>query len=314
VTRPARRGSLIAVAGGCSTQAEGEAAWQPARTAQPKEFAGTLRVKTDAGASKLRLGDHTLWLQRGTEMAVVLEEARTLIRLAKGDACFDVAAGKGPFEVDAPWGSVAVKATRFLVSAEKAETEVLVQRGKVEFVAGGQAVTVSAGERSVASAGRAPGAPARSDVARRLQWIRSVEESLWIEAEQLAVQQGMTVIADAAASGGKALAAKAPVPAGQEPAGEIRVKRKQAAPYAVWVRLHWSHGVASSGWVQVHDAPRWTANHVAANPAWQWAKVGVYELPDEPFRLRVADPQGGLRLDQFLMTSDLEFNPETDRR
>ena len=44
---------------------------------------------------------------------------------------------------------------------------------------------------------------------------------------------------------------------------------------------------------------------------WQWVRVGTFDLPDDAFRVRIVDPQGGLRVDQVLLTSDPELNPES---
>ncbi len=310
-TRPKLRATLVAVMGGLSTQGEGEAAWQAARLAQPREFAGTVKLRGDAGGSKLRLGAHTIFVQRAAEIAVTLEEGRTLVRLARGEAFFDVTPGADAFVVESANGTVTVKGTRFLVAAD---TEVLVQRGKVDLAGAGQTVAVSAGERSAAAAGKPPAPPTKStDFVRRLAWVRALEDYIPIEAEQMALQQGMAVVPDPAASGGRAVAPVTLKP-GQEPAAEIPVRRKQASPYAIWVRYHWNHNVPSSLSVQVHDGPKWTGKDVTANAAWQWVRVGTMDLPETPFRVRVTDATHGGRIDQLLVTSDLDFNPETDRR
>jgi ferric-dicitrate binding protein FerR (iron transport regulator) len=310
-TRPKLRGTLVALFGGLSAQSEGEAAWQAARLAQPREFAGTVRLRGEGIGGKLRLGAATLFLQRGAELAVALEEGRTSVRLSRGEAFFDVTPGRGTFVVESAHGTVTVRGTRFLVAAE---TEVLVQRGKVDLEAAGRTVAVLAGERSAAAAGRPPAAAAKStDFARRLAWVRALEDFIPIEAEQMALQQGMAIVPDPAASGGRAVA-PATLKPGQEPSAEIAARRRQAAPYAVWLRYHWSHNVPAGVTVQVHDGPRWTGKDVAASPAWQWVRVATLDLPDGPFRVRLTDASHGGRIDQLLLTSDLDFNPETDKR
>jgi hypothetical protein len=120
----------------------------------------------------------------------------------------------------------------------------------------------------------------------------------------MALQQGMTLLPD------RTVGLKAPPAANTEPSAEIRLKRKQATPYAVWLHLHWGHNVAPGFSVQVHDAPRFSGKDVIFNAAFQWVKVGTFDLPDDAFRIRVIDPQGGLRFDQILLTSDLDMIPE----
>ena len=301
LTKAKLRGSFVALAGASSAQPEGEAAWQTAKLAQSREFTGSVKLRADASAAKARIGAATYFLRGGSEIAVALEEGTTTVRLVKGEAFFDVTPGKETFAVETASGKVTVKGTRFLVTP----TEVAVQRGKVEFASADRTVAVSAGERSVEAR-----APEKTDVTKRLAWMKPLEETLTIEAEAMALAQGMVLLPDPAASGGRAVGLKGPPAPNTEPSAEVRLKRKQATPYAVWVRLHWGHNVPAGFSVQVHDAPRWTGKDVAFNPAWQWVRVGTYDLPDDPFRIRVIDPQGGLRVDRILVTSDLDLNPE----
>jgi hypothetical protein len=288
-TRATLKATLLSIAGTCSTPSEGDA--QPLKPGQKREFPGLVRVKADT-AVKFGIGTTTYYAQRGAELAIQLEEGRTHVQLAKGEAFFDVTPGKGLFEVDGAAGKVVVKGTRFLVS----ETEVLVQRGAVEHTAGGQTGTLTP--------------KPKADLSRRLAWVRGLEDTLWIDAEQMTLQGGMVVIADATASGGRAIGMTKP---GAEATAEIRGKRKQAVPYAVWVRLHWPHNVPSALGLSVGDL-RWTSKDVASAPAWQWVRAGTAELAEEAFRLRLSDTKVGLKVDQVLITSDLDLNPETDKR
>lgn len=300
-TRVALKGSLFGIAGSLASQVEGEAV-QTLRPGQKRDFAGTLKLKADVAASKASIGPATYYLQRGGELSVLLEEGRTKVHLAKGEAFFDVTPGKGSFIVETALGTVTVKGTRFLVS----ETEVVVQKGAVDF----NAVAVVAGERSVAGANRAASAPQKADLAKRLAWLKPLEDSIVIEADQMALQGGMTVLADPTAQGGRAIGLKTPPRPGQDAAAEIAAKRKQPVPYAVWIRLHWAHGVPSAATLSVGETFTWSSKGVVMNPNWQWVRAGTTELPDERFRVRLTDTQPGLRIDQILITSDLEWSPE----
>src|SRR5262249_49423198 len=154
---------------------------------QRREFPGTIRLKADVSAAKAAVGPATYYLQRGTELSIQLQEGRTRVQLARGEAFFDVTPGSGIFDVETSSAKASVKGTRFLVAAEKAETEVLVQRGAVELSSGDRPVMLSPGERSAAGGGRAPSSPQKADLARRLAWVRALEDAIWIEAEQMAL-------------------------------------------------------------------------------------------------------------------------------
>ncbi len=299
LTRARLRGSLLAVSGSVATQIDADP-WQPLRATQTRDFMGVVKIKADVAANKVRVGAHTVYLQRGGELALTLEEGRTHVDLARGEAFFDVTPGRDPFEVETAQGLVTVKGTRFLVAVEKNETEVAVQRGAVQF----NTVALAAGERSTG------GAPQKVDLTKRLAWVRGLEETLRIEGEQMALSGGMAVVADAAASGGRAIVAKA----GPEAVAEIAAKRKQPVPYSVWVRLQWAHGVPSSLTLNVGEALTWSSKDVVANPNWQWARAGSAELPDGPFRVRLTDTHGGIRIDQVVLTSDPDFSPEQDKK
>ncbi len=301
-TRARLRGSLTAVSGSVATQLDADA-WQPLRVAQGRDFMGAVKLKADVAAGKVRVGAHTVYLQRGGELALTLEEGRTQVRLARGEAFFDVTPGRDPFEVETPQGVVRVKGTRFLVALDRNETEVVVQRGAVQF----NDVALAAGERSNG------GVPQKADPSKRLAWVRGLEDTIRIEAEQMTMA-GMAVLPDATASGGRAVGVKdAPKP-GQEAVAEIAAKRKQAVPYAVWIRLHWAHGVPSALTLSVGDVLTWSSKPVTSGPAWQWVRAGSAELPEGAFRVRLQDSQPGMRIDQIVLTSDPEFSPEQDKK
>ncbi len=308
-TRVALKGSVLSIAGSAVAQAEGEANAQALRVGQKRDFAGTLKLKADVAAAKVSVGTVTYYLQRGSELSLLLEEGRSKVTLAKGQAFFDVTPGPGQFTVEAAHGRVTVKGTRFLVATDKTDTEVVLQKGAVEFTASDQTVALSPGEQSAAS-GRAPTAPQKADLAKRLGWVRTLEESILIEADQMALQGGMTVLPDPTALGGRAIGTKAPLKAGQEAIAEIPARRKQQVPYVVWVRLHWAHGVPAAMTLSVGNTLTWSSKGVAMNPNWQWVRVGTVDL-DERFRVRLTDTQHGMRIDQILITTDAELNPES---
>ena len=307
-TRVALKGSVLAIAGSATAQAEGDAAFQALRLGLKRDFAGSLKLKSDVAAGKFSVGAVTYYLQRGAEVSLLLEEGRTKVQLAKGEAFFDVTPGQGQFVVEAAHGRVTVKGTRFLVTTDKTDTEAVLQKGAVDFTAADQTVALSPGEQSAAS-GRGPVAPQKADLSKRLAWVRTLEESILIEADQMALQGGMAILPDPTALGGRAIGIKAPLKAGQEAIAEIPARRKQSVPYVVWVRLHWGHGVPSAMTLSVGTALTWSSKGVAMNPNWQWIRVGAVDL-DERFRVRVTDTQPGMRIDQILITTDAEFNPE----
>jgi len=313
-TRAALKGTLLAVSGSCSVQGEGEPAPQSLKPGQKRDFPGMIRLKADTAATKVAIGPVTYFVQRASELSILLQEGRTHVQLVRGEAFFDVTPGNGLFEVESPHAKVTVKGTRFLVATDKSETEVLLQRGSVEFAAGGQSVILSPGEHSAAAAGRTPSATQKADPARRLAWVRSLEDFLWIECEQMALQGGMVILPDVTASGGRAIGVKDPLKPGVDASAEIRAKHKQGVPYTVWIRLSWPHNVPSALSLSVGDHLRWTSKDVVSAQGWQWVRAGTVELSDDPFRIRLTDTKVGLRVDQVLVTSDPDFNPDTDKR
>jgi hypothetical protein len=124
----------------------------------------------------------------------------------------------------------------------------------------------------------------------------------------MALQGGMVVLPDPTALGGRAIGIKSALKAGQEASAEIPARRKQQVPYSVWIRLHWGHGVPAAATLSVGELA-WSAKGVVMSPNWQWVRVGTTEL-DERFRVRLTDTQQGMRIDQILITSDPELNPE----
>ncbi len=309
-TRVALKGSVFAIAGSCSSQSDGDATALGLRAGQKRDFAGMLKLKADVAAAKVAIGSVTYYLQSSSELSLLLEEGRATARLARGEVFFDVVPGKGQFIVDTAQGRVTVKGTRFLVSVEKTETEVVLQKGAVDFAAAEQTVSLAPGERSVATTGKVPAVPQKVDLTKRLSWVRALEDSILIEGDQMALQNGMVILPDPTASGGRAIGVKAPLKAGQEAVAEILARRKQTVPYVVWVRLHWSHGVPSALTLTAGNALTWSSKGVVASPAWQWVRVGTAEFTDERFRVRLTDTQVGLRIDRIVITSDPEFNPE----
>lgn len=308
-TRPTLRGELAAVVGSAQARPDGDRVFSALRPGQRRDFAGTVELKADASPSKIRLGKATLFLRPRTEATLTLFEGETLVRLTSGEAAFDVTPGKDVFRVETPHGLVRVTGTRFRVALEKAATEVAVLRGSVEVRAQEQAVTLAAGEETSAPAGSPPKPPAKLD-ARAFQWVRALEETLALEVEAFALEGGMAVQADPAASGGRAVAGKG----GRAGAAEARIRVKQPGPYAAWLRIHWGHNVPSVLSVQVHDHPVWDGRAIPFNTAWQWVRLGTFDLPAEPFRVRLSDPRGDARIDQVLLTTDLDHSPDEDRR
>jgi len=265
-----------------------------------------IKLKADTFASKLIVGTVTTYLQRGAEVSLLLEEGQTTARLAKGEAFFDVQPSQRLFIVETAHGRVNVKGTRFLVSAEKAEMDVVLQQGTVDVVAGEKTVTLKPGEAVSMPAA----APRKADLAKRLSWLRGLEDSVRIQAGQMALQGGMVILPDPSAGGGRAIGVKSPLKPGQEASAEFLARRKQSVPYTVWVRLHWAHGVPSAMTLKVGDTLSWSSKDVAMNLAWQWVRVGTVELTEERFRVRISDTQPGMRVDQILITSDPALHPE----
>lgn len=314
IAKAAPRGTVLVLAGTPAVRS-GDEPWKSLKSLQGREFAGSLDFRTDgAGPVKIKMGPHTFFLQRQTEVSVSLEPDQLSGRLTRGEAFFDITPGKDAVAVETPHGRVDVKGTRFFVAVDRSDTEVAVQKGLVTFKAQERSVELAAGQRSEARDGQAPKAPERTDLGRRMNWVRALEEFRTFEAEQLTLQSGMVAIQDAAASGGVAVGVKGTVPDGQEPSAELVMKRRQPVPYALWVRAHWPHAGAQGLHVQVNNQARAGIQGSSGKPGWQWIRAGHYETSEETFRVRLSDSAGGIRIDQILLTSDLDFTPVIDQR
>ena len=110
-TRAAIKGTLLAMAGPCSVQAEGEDAPQSLKPGQKRDFPGTIRLRAEGAPVKAAVGPATVRIQRGSELSIQLQEGRTHVQLARGEAFFDVTPGNGLFEVESAQGKVTVKVT-----------------------------------------------------------------------------------------------------------------------------------------------------------------------------------------------------------
>ena len=311
VTRALRKASVVLVAGSLSMQAEGEKAWSSARVDRSREFMGVLGLKADVASAKLRIGPDTIYLRRGAELSLVCEEEKTGVRLDRGEALFDIVPGRHPWSVETERGKVSVLGTRFLVASDNAATEVLLQRGSVEVSTKIAKVILKPGEMSVVGNEGAPEAAKPADLARRLTWVQALEETLRIEAEQMAFKPGFSVAADPAASGGRCLVAKDRLVAGQEASAEVRVRTKQSGPYHVWVRLQWGHNVPSGAWVQAGDAATWSGKDLRLVQEWRWTRMGAVDPGEGALPVKLGDGIGGIRFDQVVLTTDPEFNTES---
>lgn len=314
VAKTAVRGTMIALAGTPSVRS-GDEPWKSLRSPQGREFTGSLDLRTDgSGPVKIQLGAHALFLQRQTEVSLSLAPGQLFSRLTRGEVFFDIAPGMEAVAVETPHGRVEVRGTRFFVAVDRNETEVGVQKEVVAFKAQEKAVELAAAQRSEARAGQAPKEPERTDLGRRMIWVRTLEDFRAFEGEQLALQQGMVAIQDAGASGGLAVGVKGAIAHGQEPSAEVILKRRQPVPYALWVRAHRPHPNAPGLHVQVHNQARTGIQAPAGKAGWQWVRAGTVDLPEEACRVKLTDSAGGIRIDQILLTSDLDFNPTSDER
>ncbi|MEE8345383.1 MAG: FecR domain-containing protein [Woeseiaceae bacterium] len=108
-------------------------------------FAGVLTVEpielaaaytTDIGEqTSIEPGEgSTINLNTGSQMTVEYSSSQRLVRLARGEAFFEVASeDERPFIVETPFASVVVTGTAFLVRVEASGLEVLVKEGNVEL-------------------------------------------------------------------------------------------------------------------------------------------------------------------------------------
>lgn len=92
----------------------------------------------------------------------------------EGTAFFAIARDGRPFTVHTAAGDARVLGTRFELQAEQRRVRLVVLEGRVALTAAAGGEVVSAGEMSVAEAGRAPSPPHAADVAGLNGWMEGV--------------------------------------------------------------------------------------------------------------------------------------------
>ncbi len=271
---------------------------------QTREIENIGELRTNGSGAKVRIGEHLIFVQRRSDLTVRLEADGIQIDLRKGEAVFEA---RGAFAVKTSQGRITVQGTRFLVSADKDETEVVVQEGRVEFKAADRSVILSPGQRSSAR-DKGPRTPEKADAARRALWARALEDVQTIEAEQMAMHNGLQAAVDGSASGGGSIGSKGHL---DHPAfAETRLSRKQPVRHALWMKVFWNHNERAGLSMSIGEKTVWQSTELAARPSWQWVRVELDALPAEPFRIRVADSKGGARIDQLVLTTDFTLRPE----
>ena len=168
--------------------------------------------------------------------------------------------------------------------------------------------------------GRTPeGGPSNSDGSGQIQ-IAEAARVVW-EAENIeagSIELPMEIEDNSDASGGKCLS----VPPGSgkpdEGAGvgkavfgkaSYTVQIPRSGKYVFWGRAYWDDGCGNSCAFSVDDSRTpWEFND-SVYRSWHWVKGQVLELPAGQHKIAIFNREDGVKLDQFLLTTDAVYQP-----
>lgn len=291
------RGVVELLAGGCETRIRPDMSWRPMEGPGTRPFDGAMEIRAGRNRAKLLVGKSAVYLENQAESAVVAQPDSHRFFLLLGTGVFDFTRGGGTVETF--HGSIEAAGARIGVEAREDDTVVTVLEGTANLSSG--------------SLGRISFGPA--DGAAKFRWTRELEENHWLEAEQGEFRSSMTVVADPAASGGRALKlSQAPADVQGLWSGDVqyRVNRVQVVPNAIWARIYWNAASARGDiglHVQPGREPGFCPHDVQAGPEWRWIRVGVFDSPRRSVPLVLTVYDSPVLIDRILLTSDLQFDP-----
>lgn len=167
--------------------------------------------------------------------------------------------------------------------------------------------------------GRTPeGGPSNPGASGQIQ-IAKTARVVW-EAENVeagSIEFPMMIEDNPDASGGKCLS----VPEGSGKPGEgaglgkevfgkatYTVQIPQSGKYVFWGRANWDDGCGNSCAFSIDDGRPWEFND-SVYRSWHWVKGLVLELSAGQHKIVIYNREDGVKLDQFLLTTDAAYLP-----
>jgi hypothetical protein len=151
------------------------------------------------------------------------------------------------------------------------------------------------------------------------------ESAVVVEAESAAVvETPMKVVDDVDASGGKCLAIPGGSgrPGGKNPADDsvypdrwgaavFTFTVKAPGKYRFWGRKFWEGGCGNSLTLVMNGGPPAIFGEDGTYDDWQWKTcVGLFDLRAGENKLEVLNREDGVKLDKFILTTDMDFVPQ----
>lgn len=87
------------------------------------------------------------------------------------------------------------------------------------------------------------------------------------------------------------------------------VKIPVAGTYRFWGRAHWHDGCGNSFFLKIGDKPWVVFGQDGTYQRWHWVKGPTVELPAGNVEIIVRNREDGAKLDQFLLTTNLNYVP-----
>jgi len=82
-----------------------------------------------------------------------------------------------------------------------------------------------------------------------------------------------------------------------------------AGSYRFWGRTHWQDGCGNSFYLKIGIKPAVVLGQDGTYQRWHWVKGPTVQLPAGAVQIVIQNREDGAKIDQFLLTSDLNYVP-----
>ena len=82
-----------------------------------------------------------------------------------------------------------------------------------------------------------------------------------------------------------------------------------AGSYRFWGRTHWQDGCGNSFFLKIGSKPAVVLGQDGTYQRWHWVKGPTVQLPAGVVQIIIQNREDGAKLDQFLLTSNLNYVP-----
>jgi hypothetical protein len=82
-----------------------------------------------------------------------------------------------------------------------------------------------------------------------------------------------------------------------------------AGSYRFWGRTHWQDGCGNSFFLKIGSKPAVVLGQDGTYQRWHWVKGPTVQLPAGAVQIIIQNREDGAKIDQFLLTSNLNYVP-----